>query len=290
MGGSATLSGAGSGAAAGSALGPWGAAGGAVLGGLAGFLGDEGGDQEKMYQDYLNQLQAITLPSLDELISAGNISGTAYDQISEDPATRRATMDALQALKAEGEAGGASVQSRAAMDQLTNTARQDARMRNAAVMDEMQRRGMAGGGSELAARMMANQGAAQREHLGGVQAAADDRSRALAAMVQAGNLGTQVRGQDWSQEAQKASARDALNQWNAANATNAYGNRTNWQLAKSQAQAPAYAGMAQGAQQNRQNAIDTANAAGSLAGGAIGYAAGEKKIKGYDANGSPIYG
>jgi hypothetical protein len=290
MGTKAAISGAGSGVAAGSAAGPWGALAGGVLGGLGGLFSDEGGDNEALYREYLNKLEAIQLPSLEELIAAGKLSGTSFDQISEDPATRQATMDALQALKAEGEAGGQSIQSKAAMAGALNQARQSERMQTAAIMDEMARRGQSGGGAEIAARMMANQGAAERAHMGGVQAAADDRTRALNALVQAGNLGSSVRSQDYQKEAQKASARDAIDKWNAENATNAYGNRMGWTFQKAGAQAPAYAGMAGANTEAQKSATQSASGLGYLAGGAAGYLGGGKTIKGYDAQGNPIYG
>lgn len=284
------ISGAGSGAATGSAAGPWGALIGAGLGGVLGGLTDEGGDNEELYQQYLNELRGVTIPSLDELIAAGQISGTAYDEISEDPATRQATMDALNSLQAESEAGGQSVQSKAAMAGALNEARQAERMQTASIMEDMAMRGQAGGGAELAAREMANQGAAERAHMGGVQAAADDRSRALEAAVQAGNLGTSVRSQDYQVAAQKASAKDALSKWNAENRSNAYGNRTNWAISKASGQAPAYAGLASANTAAQKSGTAEGAGLGYLAGGAASGVLGSKTIKGYDANGNPIYG
>jgi hypothetical protein len=289
MGVSAGVSGAGKGISAGSAFGPWGSAIGGIAGGLFGLASDEGADQEELYREYLNKLEAIGLPSLEELISAGTIGGTAYEDIATDPATRQATMEAINALLAEGKAGGQSIESKAATEGALNQARQAERMQTAAIMDEMARRGQAGGGAELAQRMMASQNAMSEARKTGLQSAADARTRALQSLAQAGNLGSTVRGQDWQEESAKAAARDALNQWNANVRTNAYGNRTNWQLAKAGAEAPAYAGLSSGAATNKAAATNTAAGVGALAGSIYGLASGGKKIKGYDASGNPIY-
>lgn len=289
MGTSAGISGAGKGIAAGSSFGPYGSLVGGVVGGLSGLFSDEGDDQEELYQEYLNTLQSVSIPSLEELISAGSISGTAYEDIESDPAVRQATTEAMNALLAEGEAGGQSVQSKAETEAALNQARQAERMQTAAIAEEMARRGQSGGGSELAQRMMASQNAMSEARSSGLQSAADARTRALQSLVQAGNLGSTVRGQDWTEDSAKASAQDALAQWNANVRTDAYGNRTNWNLEKAKAQSPAYQGLSQASTTASQNASNTAQGAGALAGSIYGLASGGKKIKGYDASGNPIY-
>jgi hypothetical protein len=289
MGTKSAISGAGSGIASGSAFGPWGAAIGGVAGGLLGAFSDEGSDQEELYQEYLNKLESVTIPSLEELIAAGSIEGTAYEDIETDPAVRQATTEAMNALLAEGKAGGQSIESKAATEAALNQARQTERMQTAAIMEEMAQRGQSGGGSELAQRMMANQSAMSSAKATGLESAADARTRALESLSQAGQLGSTVRGQDWTEASAKASAKDALAQWNANVATNAYGNRTNWQLAKASAQEPAYKGLSEASAAKSTQAADTSAAAGELAGSIYGLASGKKKIKGYDASGKPIY-
>lgn len=289
MGVSAGVSGAGKGISAGSAFGPWGSAIGGIAGGLTGLFSDEGSSEEDIYREYLNKLEGVVIPSLDELIEAGTISDTAYSDIETDPATRQATTSAMNALLEEGESGGQSVQSKAELEGALNQARQAERMQTEAIMEDMARRGQAGGGSELVQRMMASQNAMSEARSTGVQAAADARTRAMESLVQAGNLGSTVRGQDWTEESAKAAAQDALNQWNANVKTNAYGNRTNWNLQKAGSEGSAYQGLAQSASSNKSQASDTAQGVGALAGSIYGLASGGKKIKGYDSSGNPIY-
>jgi hypothetical protein len=289
MGVSAGISGAGKGISAGSAFGPYGSLIGGISGGLTGLFSDEGTDQEELYREYLNKLESVGIPSLEELISAGTIGDTAYSDIETDPAVRQATTEAMNALLAEGEAGGQSVQSKSETEAALNQARQAERMQTAAIMEEMAQRGQAGGGSELAQRMMASQNAMSEARKSGLQSAADARTRALQSLSEAGQLGSTVRGQDWTEESAKAAAQDALNQWNANVKTNAYGNRTNWQLAKAQAEAPAYAGLSSASTTKTNQAANTAEGAGALASSLYGLASGGKKIKGYDSSGNPIY-
>lgn len=223
-----------------------------------------GGLSKKAGPDYNSIYGDIDIPALEELIKAGQIDGTAYDQISEDPATRSAQVDALNAMLNEGNRNGASIQSQAAIGQiLDRTATADA-MNREAVMQDMARRGQLGGAQEMAARLMGQQQNARTAALQGTQVAADDRNRALQAMVQAGQLGGNIRGQDYTIAANRANARDALAKWNAQNRTQAYNDRQQWQYQRA-------AGRAGLAPQQYNRTVGMGGAIGGLAGGAMDY-------------------
>lgn len=245
----------------GTALG--GPVGGAIGGGLGTLLGGLLTDAPKYTDIYGN----IRVPTAEELAAAGNIEGTAYDAISEDPLTRAAQMRALSYLQGIGESGGMDLQSQVAQQQaLARSAQQDQANRQA-VMESMARRGQAGSGAELAANLSGAQSSAQANAMAGSQFAADARTRALQAMMGSGQLGGQVRGQDWSNASDRAQARDRIAAFNAQNKRSALGESLAGQMAKAHGQM----GASQ-AQYGRDVALG--GAAGTLAGGATGYGIG----------------
>lgn len=256
MGAKKALSGAMSGAGAGAAFGPYGAIIGGVGGGLVGALSDDGPDLQAIYGD-------LDIPTVEKLIAAGRLNGTAYDQIREDPATREAQMRALAYLQNVGSAGGMDLQSRAAQDQAMQRQAQRDRAARMAVLNNMASRGMRGGGAELAASLADQQSSANANAMASTQAAAQARSRALQAFINSGQLGGQVRGQDWSNASQRAEARDAIARFNSQNARSAYSQNMDWQLAKAR-------GMAGAEQEGYQRSNEQAGAAGYLGGGAYG--------------------
>lgn len=260
--------GTGIGAAAG---GPVGAAIGGAAGSVLGGLLDSEKSPYDIWKEQQARLNAIDLPTLQELIRSGQIDKSALADLQIDPATRAAQMDALNAMSDEYRRGGASVTSRAAQAQLLDRAQQQERSDREAIMQEMAGRGQLGGGTELAARLTGQQGQYRGNALSGAQIAGDDRLRALQAMTDAGRTATTVRGQDTDLAATRAQAHDALDRWNAQNRRSAYGDRLGWQFQKATGQAQAAGGMAAGAQERYQRGVDTGGAIGTAAGGVIDY-------------------
>ena len=228
------LAGAGTGAAMGSVIPGLGTLIGGAIGGVGGALiGAFQGDGPDLNAIYGN----LSPTDVQTLINAGQINGNAYDQISMDPATRAAQMQALAYMANVGNTQGMDLQSQVAEQQALNAANQNDRANREAALNQMAMRGQMNGGAALAAQLANEQISAQANSMAGAQYAADARQRALAAMAQAGQLGGQVRGQDWSQQAARAQAQNAINQWNAANARSAYEQNWNEQVQKAGGQA-----------------------------------------------------
>jgi len=241
-------------------------AGSALGSGLGTVIGGLLSPQRDPYAD-------IDIPALQELINAGKIDATAFTDINLDPATRDAQIRAMTELANEGNRGGASLQSRAAQANLMDTAATAERMNREAILRDMASRGQAGGGAELAARLVANQNTNRNTALSSAQLAGDDRARALQAMTSAGSLGGNIRGQDYGIAANRAQAQDALARWNAQNRTGAYDRRLGWQFQK--------AGGEAGIQDRNYNRnVKMGGAMGGLAGGAYDYAASANRIGG----------
>jgi hypothetical protein len=137
-------------------------------------------------------------------------------KVSTDPRLKDAQMSALQKLQRTAE-GGLDVGDKASLQAVKDQATQQEKSQRQAILQNMAARGMAGSGAELASQMSAQQGAADRNARGGLEVAAQAQRRALEAAMQSGQLGGQIRGQDFEEQAQKARAVDAIRQFNAAN-------------------------------------------------------------------------
>lgn len=143
------------------------------------------------------------------------IDGTAHDQISLDPSTRNAQMQALSYMQNLGQEGGMDSVDRARMAQILGEADTRSRGARGAIKQDMQQRGVSGSGLEMVQQQMANQQASQNAYLGGVNTAAEAQRRALQAMQGAGQMGGQIRGQDYQIQSGRANAMDAINKFNS---------------------------------------------------------------------------
>jgi hypothetical protein len=135
-------------------------------------------------------------------------------QYQADPALRDAQRAALTRLQQEAEAGGMMLEDRLAVEQALEAAASQGRGREEAILQNMAERGVAGSGMELAARLSSAQNAANQSRAAGLQAAADARTRALQAMMDQGQLATQLRQGEFAEEEARARAQDAINQFN----------------------------------------------------------------------------
>lgn len=263
-----TASGATAGAAIGSVIPGVGTAIGAALGGILGGVAGKlfsSGDQDKAnaaQQKAIDIINAVGAPPdlqkqiiLDQYKSAGlyspQLESAVADSVSqvakiqEDPSLRSAQTQALQSLQQQGRVG-LSATDRAALNQERLQNASDTEGKRQQIIQNMQQRGQAGSGSELAAQLQAAQGGSDQASAAGDRIAAQASQNALSAIGQAGTLGGQIRSQDFSNNAAKASAADEMNRFNVQNTINRNVRNT---AATNQAQ-----------QYNVQNAQQLANA------------------------------
>ena len=144
---------------------------------------------------------------------------TAFEQVASqlDPSTRQAQQRVLGRLMEQGLSGGQDAQSRAEVAQALGQTAQANRAQQQAVMQNFAARGMGGSNAELGARLAAQQQTATTNALAGLQANANAQQRAAAALMNSGNLAGQIRGADYGQAADLASARDRVAEANARN-------------------------------------------------------------------------
>jgi hypothetical protein len=229
-------SGAASGAAMGTAIMPgWGTAIGGVAGGVAGLLASSG-DQDAAKQAQLAALaayQGVNVPTIDSMgvhlqdyTNAGQLANAKESALTQDPSKlagvsvdprlRLAQMSALSQMQGLSNTGLNATDQAALIDSRNSVASAD-HGRQAAIMQNMQARGMGGAGSELAQRLMSAQAATNQQATDSNNIAAQAQARALQAMSQAGSMSTGMANTDFSQKAQVASAQDAINNFNTQN-------------------------------------------------------------------------
>ena len=236
------ISGAVQGGAAGAATGnPWIAGGGAVLGGIGGILAGQSArdaaqeeadriaaenaekerlalealgvyDPEKYYREenYIGDVYAPDITSSRSLQS--EMGG-----IRLDPNLAAAQSASLAGLSDIIGQGGMTLQDRANFQDANAAAQLQASRQQAAMRDEMAARGMAGGGNETVARMMAAQGAADMSAKSARNMNASAQARALEALMQRGSLAGNMAGQEFSQKSAQAQAADNIARFNEQN-------------------------------------------------------------------------
>lgn len=161
-------------------------------------------------------------PQMEQTIQA-NPSLMAGVQV--DPRLKQAQMNALGSLQNLGQSG-LRPEDQAALARVTNQVSQQEQGQEQSALQNAQQRGIAGSGSELAARLASSQGAANRASEQGLDIAGQSSQRALQAIMGAGSLGSQMQGQNFAEDAQKAQAQDVINRYNAMNSQQIAGQNT----------------------------------------------------------------
>jgi hypothetical protein len=209
-----------------------------AVGGLLGrlFSGGARKKAEELSNQAFAEIDALGLPPneampllLEKFKSAGmytpeleqgiNHEVSKVAGIKEDPMLKDAQMRALETLQKTGR-GGLSASDRAAFNKLRQDTQRDAEAKRQQIIQNMQARGQAGGGAELAASLLSSQAAADEQSAGGDRLASAASERALQAIMGAGDLGGRVRGQDLDFNKTTAAAQDEMERFNIQNAIN----------------------------------------------------------------------
>lgn len=178
----------------------------------AGRRADEAAARNNQVWDELSK-QAPTAEEL--MYIAPQVGQEGFDDTQTDPALRSARMDALRQMQGIYRDGGLRPEDKSRIAMINNQQQQQEQAQRAAVMQQMQARGMGGSGTELAGQLSAQQGAATRGYLGGMQVAGDAGQRALAAIQSAATMGGSMQQDDL----QAAAARNQIREFNARQGT-----------------------------------------------------------------------
>ena len=159
--------------------------------------------------------QGLMTPELEQDIQLG---ASAVSNITEDASLRETQMGALNMLKSRMNTGLSPVE-RADLNQMRQATQRDAQGKIDQIQQQMAARGQGGSGSELAASLMASQGAAERQSGESDRLMAMAAQNALNAIAQGANVAGGIRDQDYSRKLNEAEAMDMISRFNAENAT-----------------------------------------------------------------------
>lgn len=164
---------------------------------------------------------------LEQLVQQGVITpemAQVYSQdpsllagISTDPALQAAQYEALNSLQDISSSGGLTAMDRANLSKIATDEATRSRGAREAILQSMEARGAGGSGASLLAQLQNAQDAATRQSQRDMDVAGMAQQRALQALQAAGSLGGQMQQTSFGQQAQKAAAQDAINQFNTQN-------------------------------------------------------------------------
>ena len=158
---------------------------------------------------------AIAKGELDPQLGQAILQDPSFmESVGANPQLVQAQQQSLQALQDVGRSGGQDALTRSRMAQTMGQVGQQERANREALQAQMQRRGIGGSGIDLAQQAIAQQRGADRTAQLGFQTAADAEQRALQALSQSGQLAGSIRGQQFSEDAQRAAAMDRIAQFN----------------------------------------------------------------------------
>lgn len=187
-----------------------------VITGIGNIIeGVEYEEVRKLMEDYLREVRGLSLEEAQK-IAAQELPRSAFEAIKEDPRLRNYQLQALDELGSVVSAGGEmTAQDRLAYNKARQQAAVMANASRAAAMNEQRARGLGSGNAALVSNLMASQNANNMGAMMGMQAASDARQRYLQALDSLGSQSSNVRSQDYNVAANRASAQDAINRFNA---------------------------------------------------------------------------
>jgi hypothetical protein len=195
-----------------------------------GFIGDVFGggksSAEKAAERAAEILEAVDLPGLREvaierLAEVGDprdfidrMKDTELAKLKADPKLREAQLGALQKISDITAGQGLSEEDRAQIREIGKEEAIREKGQREAISQTAEQRGVGGSGFELAQQLAAEQGGAERAASRDVDVAQMAQSRALDAIREQARLGGEIRGQDFGEASQVATAQDIINQFN----------------------------------------------------------------------------
>jgi hypothetical protein len=183
-------------------------------------------EANRLMRDNIARLEAIGIPTIEAqkialespelvgLLEAEQLGPSRFEEVSMDPRLQAAQLSALEGITGVAETGlGAA--DRLALEEIRRQAAGQAQAQRATALQQMQERGTLDSGASLVAQLGAGQQAADMAAMQGMRQAAQAQQARMAALGQQGNMAAQMQGQQLSLAGQKASAADAIAQFNA---------------------------------------------------------------------------
>jgi len=197
------------------------------MGIMSGILDLVSGDSEDYFTNVTTPNVEDMRLKLDEYVLQGLMTPdeaqyfaqnpSEFEQIQSDPQFKEAQMAALSGLQDYANEGGLNAQARGRLNDIAKEEGIRERGAREAVLQNANARGVGGSGLEFLSQLKNQQESASRQSDRDTQVAADAEMRALDALVRSGSMAGDIRGQDFSEQARKAEAMDAINRFNTGN-------------------------------------------------------------------------
>lgn len=197
------------------------------------FSGGQDSAAADVIQGQLDKLNAVktptaaqlTLPQLQQYVTAGIMTAdeakayiannNAFDTLTADNTGLDTELSSIGKLQDIVNSGGADAEEQANIQSILNTLGTTERGANEAIVTDNARRGVANSGLTMAAKLQAEQDSATNANSNALQTGAAEEARNLAALSSLGTLGGNVQGQQYTAGANKASAANAIEKFNA---------------------------------------------------------------------------
>lgn len=166
----------------------------------------------RIYEAIVESISAEDVPKFQQMLAQ---EVPNVDLVIGGGPGRQAQAAALSNLQSFVDQQGLDAQARAMNEEALMAADQRARGARGALMQGYARRGLGGGGQELAGQLQANQASANLGRQSSLDIAGQARQRALDALGKQASIGGQMRGQDIDVESKNQAARAAREQFNA---------------------------------------------------------------------------
>ncbi len=170
---------------------------------------------DELLQGAMDEYGKVSIPKLENLV-ARKVAPSGLSNIKDDPIYRQQQAEADGQLNDIIQSGGQTLSDRAVLNAALNRASKTAMGNDAAIQNQMQARGSLDSGAQLAMQMASNQNSAQMASDAAEKAAGDAQARSYAAMQQRSRNASEGLDRKYRQDANAASANDAINQYNAA--------------------------------------------------------------------------
>lgn len=164
--------------------------------------------QELDLEEYLSQ--GSLTPEQQQVFLQGP---SAMQGVSTDPRYKEAELAVLSGLQERSREGITDVE-KADLNALHRRAANAAKSQSESVLLDRQRRGMSGGGDELAAQLSGSQAAADQASAEGDRIASMAHQAAYQALIDSGKMASGLRDQEFDEGSKKAAADDVIASYN----------------------------------------------------------------------------
>lgn len=168
--------------------------------------------KELILQKY--QSAGVLTPDMEEVV---RLEDPSISKMSIDRTGRDAQMKALLGMQGIASEGGLTAEDRANVMALQEEVGRANKGNREAILQNMQSRGMAGSGLELAQQLGGQQETAMQSAKQGAELAKLAQMRKLEAIMQSGAMGKDLNYMDTKEAMDRAAAQDAVNRFNASN-------------------------------------------------------------------------